>query len=414
MIFNKPYSPRMVVVMLACFAANIPTYVLAQEVIAVVDDRVDSSVDSGIETVPLAPLVRQDQVKHEGWELGAALSAAYDSNIFLSSKDATSDMVYRLGPAVAYTKGDATEGEGAFIKVAYRPTGVVYGKNNADNRIDHQAAITAGWRGKVTELTYTGAAQKLGDATAETGRQTDRVEFENEIRLAWLPREKVTLEVAAGNKQADYADPTLYDSSKTYGEVAVRYAYSPKTRVGLVYQIGRFKVDGSSDQNTQQLTADIDWKPREKIDIKLEAGAEHRKVEHQTQVTPVVKGRVEWTPREGTNVYVTGYQRQEASAFYAGQNYNVKGATAGVSQRIRGNWSARLEGGVEKAAYTRVSGSGASGRKDRIWFIRPAIEYKISDALNVSIFYRASDNSSNDEDFGYAQRMAGIELNYKF
>lgn len=414
MIFHKPYSPRMVVLMLAASWANIPTPVRAQQVTTVVDDRVDSGVNSEIEVVPAAPLVAQDEVKRAGWELGAVISAAYDSNIFLSSKNGTSDMVYRLGPTVAYTRGDAKEGEGGFIQMAYRPTGVVYGKSTTDNRIDHQAAITAGWRGKVTELTYKGAIQKLGDATAETGRQTDRVEFENEIRLAWLPREKVTLEVAAGNKQSDYADPTLFDSSKTYAEVAVRYAYSPKTQLGLAYQIGRFTVDGSSDQNTRQLTGSIDWQPREKIHIKVEAGAEHRKVDSDSQLNPVVEGRVDWTPREGTTVYLTGYQRQEASAFYSGQNYHVKGATAGISQRLGGNWSARLEGGLENASYSRVSGPGTSGRRDRIWFIRPALEYKISDAFNVSFFYRASENSSNSADFGYNQRMAGIELNYKF
>ena len=400
--------------MLACLSADIRTAVMAQEVSPVVDDRVESVVDAAVETPPQAPLVSHDEVKRGGWDLGAVISAAYDSNIFLSAKDATSDMVYRIGPMVAYTQGDSKEGGGAYVQVAYHPTGVIYGKSRSDNRIDHQAAIAAGWRGKVTELTYKGAGQKLGDATAETGRPTDRVEFENEIRLAWLPREKVSLEVAAGNQRSDYADPTLYDSGKTYGEVAAYYAYSPKTRIGLAYQMGRFQVDGSSDQDTRQLTGNIEWQPREKIRIALAAGAEHRKVDGDTQVNPVVEGRADWTPLEGTNIHVTGYQRQEASAFYAGQNYNVKGVTAGVSQRLCGNWSARLEGGLEKTSYSRVSGTGASGRNDRIWFVRPALEYKISDEFNVSVFYRASDNSSNDPAFGYEQQMAGIEFNYKF
>jgi hypothetical protein len=291
---------------------------------------------------------------------------------------------------------------------------VTYAKNDSDNRIDHQALLTAGWRGKVTELTYKGGIQKLGDATSETGRPTDRLEFENELRAAWQPREKVTLELAVGNQVSDYVDPTLYDSSKTYGEVAVRYAYSPKTRVGLAYQVARFKVDASPDQDTHQLTGDIEWQPREKIRINLKAGAEHRKVEGESQVNPVVEGRAEWTPREGTGIYVTAYQRQEASSFYAGQIYSVKGMSAGVSQRLGGNWTARLEGGLEKAAYSRVSGSGPSGRRDRIWFVRPALEYKISDEINVAVFYRVSADSSNSRDFGYAQRMAGVELNYKF
>ncbi len=404
----------MVVLVLAIFTADIQTSLSAQEISPIMDDRVDYGVDSGIETAPAAPLVRQDEVKRGGWELGAVISAAYDNNIFLSAKKPVSDMVFRIGPTVAYTKGDAKEGEGGFIQLAYRPTAVIYAKNDSDNRVDQQALLTAGWQGKVSRLVYKGGIQKLGDATADTGGQTDRLEFENELRAAWLPREKVILELAVGNKQSDYSDPTLFDASKTYCEVAARYAYSPKTELGLVYQVARFKVRGSADQDTQQLTGVIDWQPREKVRVNLKAGAEYRKVGSDSQVNPVLEGRADWTPREGTNLYLTAYQRQEASAYYAGQIYNLKGVTAGVSQRLRGNWTARLEGGVEKASYSRVSGSGPSGRDDRIWFVRPALEYEISDKANIVLFYRATDNSSSDAAFGYGQQMAGIEFNYQF
>ncbi len=405
--------------MLACFMAGIQTSVVAQEIAPAVEDRVVATVDdsleaAGDETVPLPPpVVQDDSKKRGGWELGAVISAAYDSNIFLSSSKPESDMVFRIGPTVAYTKGDAKEGEG-FIQLAYRPTSVTYSKNNSDNRIDHQALLTAGWRGKLTQVTYKGGLQQLGDATAETGRQTDRLEFENEVRAAWLPREKVTLELAAGNRQSDYQDPALFDSSKTYGEAAVRFAYSPKTQLGLIYQVAKFRVRDSPDQNTQQLTGRVEWQPREKIRIDFEGGGEYRKVERDSQVNPVMAARAEWTPREGTSIYVTAYQKQDTSSFYAGQIYKVTGLTTGASQRLGGNWTARLEGGIEKASYSRVSGSGPSGRRDRIWFVRPALEYKISEDSNVALFYRASENTSNASDFGYTQQMAGIEFNYKF
>ncbi|MES2441095.1 MAG: hypothetical protein V4584_18680 [Verrucomicrobiota bacterium] len=395
--------------MMACISASVPTPVRAQEVSPVVDDR----VGAGDVVEPLVPADVEEE-RHGGLDLGAVVSAAYDSNIFLSRSEPESDMVYRVAPTAAYTQGNEKEGEGGFVQIAYRPTAVVYADHGDDNRIDHQAALMAGWRGKITKLTYKGAVQKLGDATADTGRQTDRVELANEIRAAWTPREKLTVEAAAGNERSDYADPALFDSDKTYGEAAVRFAYSPKTEVGLVYQAGDFKVDRSATQTTRQLTADINWQPREKVRIKLQAGAEHRKTENGTDVNPVLEGRADWAPRKGTSLFVTGYQREEASAFYAGQNYNVKGVTAGISQRLGGKWTARLEAGREASTYSQVAGSGAAGRKDRIWFVRPALECQINDKLDLSIFYRVSDNRSTESDFGYGQRMAGIELNYKF
>lgn len=393
--------------MMACILASVATSIHAQEVSPILDDRVEDGLVS-------ASVASEDEPHRGGLELGATLAAAYDDNIFLSKTKPVADMVYRIGPTVAYTEGDAKDGKEGFIQFAYRPTGVIYGEKASDNRVDQQAAIIAAWRGKLTKITYTGGVQKLGDATSDTGRQTDRVEFSNEIRAAWIPREKISVELAAGNRQSNYADPALFDSSKIYGEVALRYAYSPKTELGMAYQVGRFQVDGASEQFTHQVTGTIDWQPREKFHVKLEAGAEHRTTENRSQINPVVEGRVDWTPRQGTKLYLTGYQREEASAFYAGQNYRVKGLTAGVSQRLGGKWTARLEGGRETASYTQVAGSGTSGRKDAIWFVRPALEYRITDEFDISLFYRVSDNSSSASAFGYSQRMTGVELNYKF
>lgn len=406
MFFKKPYPPRMVVRLALCMMAPAAT-VLAQEYATVVDDRVVADV---VQPAPVEAPAKYSS----GWDLGAVIAMAYDDNIFLSSSKPESDVIYRVAPTAAYTKGDDKEGEGGFVKAGYRPTGVIYTENGSENRIDHQAIASAGWRGKLTRVTYTGAFQKLGDATADAGRPADRFLFENEVRLAWIPREKVTLEFAVGNNGTNYKDAVFYDSTKNYAEVAARYTYSPKTELGLIYQIGRFKVDGAGPQHTQQFKGDIVWQPREKILVKLEAGAEHRKSDNGTEVNPVMDGRLAWKPREGTELFVTGYMREEASAFFAGQNYSVRGATAGVSQRIRGNWTATLEGGYEKNSYEQVSGSGVSGRNDRIWFIRPALGYKFSKASDISLFYRASDDSSSDPAFGYEQQMIGFELNHKF
>lgn len=403
----KPYSPRMVGCLTCCMFAGLAASIYGQEYSPVIEDRVESS-----EVYP--PVVDDTVEKRGGWELGAVISAAYDDNIFLSSDAPEADMVYRLAPSVAYTKGDAKNGEGFFIKGGYRPTLVLYSSNGSENRVDHQAIAALGWQGKATRLTYEGAVQKLGDATADTGRQTDRIEFENEIRAAWIASEKVTLELAGGQRQVDYADPVFFDTDQVYAETAVRYAYSPKTELGLIYQIGRFKVDGTGPQDTQQLTGRIQWQPREKIRVDIEAGAEHRNFDNGSSTNPVLQGRIEWKPRKETDIYVSAYMRQEASAFFAGQNYEVHGVMAGVSQRLGNDWTVKLEGGLEKNTYEQVSGSGGGNREDQIWFVRPALVRRLGEKSDISLFYRVSENKSTDTSFGYDQQMIGLEFNHKF
>jgi hypothetical protein len=397
----------MVVAILACISASISTPVQGQEFSPNVNDRVDDGLLS-------ASRASQNNAKTSGLDLGFLISTAYDDNVFLSRNEPVRTQVFYLAPAIAYTKGDADEGEGGFVQFAYRPTAVIYTDSEPDDRIDQVAALKAGWRGKVTQIIYTGAITKRGDATADTGQQTERVEFSNEIRTAWTPREKFTFEVAAVGGQSDYKNPALFDFKRTYAEIAVRYAYSPKTELAAAYQIGRFDFDGASEQTTHQVTGGIDWKPREKIRVQLRTGVERRDSGNESFTNPVLQGRVDWNPRQGTNLYLTAYQRLVASAFFANQTYQLKGVTAGFSQRIGNKLTARLEAGREIAEYSDVSGSAGNSRNDALWFVRPALEYQINKECNVSLYYRASSNSSNYPEFGYRQNITGLELNYKF
>lgn len=407
MISKTSYQLSVARPTILCLLAGLVAMARAQNYSPIVNDRV-------LPDVVDAPIV-DDVTKHRGGlEIGAVLSVAYDSNIFLSSRNPIEDVVTRLGPSVAYAKGDPKDGEGGYIKFAYQPTGVIYADNGNDNRIDHLAALTAGWRWTSSSITYAVVARKLGDAIPDTGQQTDRVEIGHEVLAAWTPREKVTYELAAGNRSADYSDPNLFDSNETYVRAAVRYAYSPKTRIGMAYQVGRLQVDGGSDQTLQQITADLAWQPRQKINVALQAGVERRNAQGGSEVNPVVEGRIGWTPRAGTQLYLTGYRREVASAYFAGQNYSVSGVSAGVSQRVGKSWTARLEAGREKVTYNQISGSGSSGRDDTIWFVRPAFDYKLTDALDVSLFYRISNDSSSIANFGYRQQLVGVSLNYKF
>lgn len=415
MIHLVPRAPRVVPLMLAAFAAGSSVPLSGQEFSSAVPGRLDEEVDSrlgpleGPRLDPAASETRSQQL-----EMGIAISAAYDDNIYLSARNAQSDLVMRVAPSVAYRKGDKLEGEGGYLSVAYRPTVVAYADNSSNDRIDQEASWEAGWRGKAIHFAYAGVSRQLGDATADTGTLTDRSELSNSVRIAWSLREKFSVELAAGHDSTGYDSAAFADSSLSYGEVALRYAYSPKTRLGMIYRAGSFEVDGAGEQTVHRTTARIEWNPTRKISIDVEAGFEHRTFDNGSDTTPVVEARVGWKPREGTEIYLSGYRREQASAFLPGQNYTQGGVALGLSQRLGGKWTGKIEGGLERAEYSRVSGTGPAGRVDRIKFIRPSLDYRFTDDFSMGLYYRYSENSSNNAAFGYENHSAGVEMGYKF
>ncbi|BCU75553.1 hypothetical protein llg_02680 [Luteolibacter sp. LG18] len=376
-----------------------------------VSDRFDVRVQPGLG-------FRQDaeagKVRREGFEAAVTVSGAYDDNIYLSASSAEKDFVVRLAPSVAYVYGDPNGKDGGYIRVAYRPVGVIYSDHGDSNRIDQDASWDLGWRGSKVAVAYGGRVRQLGDATADAGRQTDRLVLEQAVRLAWTPREKLSFELAAGQSSNDYRDRQLFDSRSAYGEAALRYLYSPKTRIGIAYRAGTFEVDGAGDQKVQRGTVQLEWQPREKISFNVEAGAEHREFDAGSSTSPVIEAKVAWKPREGTEIFVGGYRRTEASAYLPGQNYDLTGASLGVSQRLGEKWSARLEGGLEKADYKRVSGTGTANRRDDIVFIRPSVRFQVNENMEVEGFYRFERDESSQAGFGYDNHSVGIQVGYKF
>lgn len=380
--------------------------------VPVVDTRVDDAVGEPLWLPPREQEVVPAPEKN-GWDIGLGLRAAYNDNIFLSATAPKSDFVVSVTPSIGWKHGQADQ-DGARLRVAYRPSAVWYLDHHDESRIDHELEVEAGIRGKQTSVSYAGAFRKLGDPTAETGAPTDRDEYASELRFAWQPRDKVAVELAAGVNGTNYDQAAYADSSSRYGEVALRYTYSPKTEVAVAYRAGTYEVDGSSDQDFQRATVRMTWKPREKWTIDVTAGVESRDFAAGSETFGVFDARVDWNLREGTTLFLSGYRREDVSAVFAGQNIEILGVRAGVSQRIGDRWTASVEAGYESADYKRISGTGRAGRSDGIVFVQPSLTYSLTERFRLGAYYRYERNDSNTAAFGYDNHQIGLDLNYDF
>jgi hypothetical protein len=409
-----PCRARRLAGWLLAIASTPAVPVVAQEFLPIIETRAVERVVSRVQADRASWSELADDQLSAGWDIGLIVEAAYDDNIFLSATAPESDVVMVVIPEVAYTKGNPQGDSGAFIRAAYRPSVVLYSENSSENRVDHDLAMQLGWRGKAIAVAFDGRFRRLGDVTADTGVPADRDEYDSTVRVAWYPREKIAIEGAAGLTGTSYDRDAFFDTEEKFGEVVLRYAYSPKTQLGLACRVGRIDVDGTGEQRMHRTTARFAWQPRQKIRVNLEAGVEHRSFDLGSETNPVAEGRISWNPRGGTEVYLSGYLRQEASGFFAGQNYELSGATVGISESLGNGWTAVLEGGYERASYRRVSGTGPAGRIDKILFVRPALEYELNDRFKAGLFYQYSRNDSNRPGFGYDDHQVGVQFDYQF
>jgi hypothetical protein len=380
---------------------------------APVDGRVDARVDAAVSAPSEGRRDTTEPTRSRAFKAAVTASAEYNDNIFLSSENAESDFVFRVGIPLAYVRGREGE-EGFFSRVGYTPTGVVYASNPDATRIDHEAVAAFGWEGGKSALSYEGDIKRLGEASADVGAQYDRTEWKQAIRVAWKPREKVRLEAVVGQENFAYDDAGLSDSEEIYAGLVAKYAWKPKTSFRAAYRGGRLSVDGSGDQDIHSLAVGMNWQPREKLRFDFTGGIDHRSFAAGSSTTPLLAATAAWTPRDGTELSLQAYRRVEASAFLPGENYTLTGASAAISQRLGRRWTGTLEGGIEQADYSDTSGEGSSGREDTITFVRPGLAYRFNDTLSMLFFLSLEQNDSNLTALGYENLRAGVRLNYEF
>ncbi|WP_353568009.1 outer membrane beta-barrel protein [Haloferula sargassicola] len=380
---------------------------------AAVDQRVEAAVGEPL-YLPPREIEPPPDPTDQGWDIGVQLGAAYNDNIFLSRTSPESDVIVRVTPKIGWVNG-REGGEGGYLSIIYRPSGVIYLDHGSENRIDHELVVAASYEGRRTGVAYKGGFRRLGDPQSELGGlNSDRTEYANEIRLIWRPKEKIGVQVAAGQTTQDYDQAVLTDADSSYFEAGLEYAYSPKTRFLVAYRNGRTEIDRAPKQTFQQATVQMIWQPREKWKVNLRAGIESRDYVQGGDTYGVFDGRVEWAARAGTSLFVAGYRREDVSAVFAGQNMEVLGVSAGLRQKLGEHWVATLEGGYESSDYKRVAGTGAANRSDEVIFVRPALEYSVTDDFRVGAFYRYERNSSNNVAFGYDNHQLGVDLEYEF
>lgn len=351
------------------------------------------------------------QVSREGLDLSVVASMAYDDNIFQTSQNKVSSLVSQVEPSVGWTAGRR---DNTWMRIAYEGAAVVFLADSEGNRMDHRFGIEGAVKLDSAALAYSARWAKLGSPAADVGGVAERYEWGGRIAAIYRPKGKLAYEVAVERSVVDQVEPAFFDFFQSSASIAARYRYSPKTEMEVAYRYGQVDVDGAGRQIFQRIGGQLLWRPRSKVSVAVEGGLEFRDYEVGSGVEPYLSARVDWTPRAKTTLYLEAYRREEASAAEEGENFDVTGIRVGVNQELRDGWSAGLEFGRQNSDYFGINGQPESGREDFISFFRPSVRYVLSEDAQLVFLYQWSKNDSNDPTFSFDNNQFGVSMNYRF
>jgi uncharacterized protein (PEP-CTERM system associated) len=122
-----------------------------------------------------------------------------------------------------------------------------------------------------------------------------------------------------------------------------------------------------------------------------------------------------WSPFDGTTVYLDAYREEYSSSTLNSQNYFATGVSGRIRQRFLQKFYVGIGGGYENSQYYRTSAAAApTNREDNYYYVRPSLDYQITDWWSVGAFYMYRTNDSTSATNNFFNNQAGLETSLAF
>lgn len=304
----------------------------------------------------------------------------------------------------------------------YTPTLRFYSSPQFQNGTDQSASLA----GQTVYGDWTlGLAQSYGATTQpiiETGTLLSQDVYSTALTGSGQLSSKVSLDLSLNQNFR------FVNQGQIVGEVSdwrewstldwLNYKLWPKLTVGLGLGGGYDMVDVGPDDVFEDVQGRVVWNPATKFSVILSGGVDIRQFLSSgvpPSVSPIFSLALQYQLFEATTLSVSG-SRAISPSYFAGALTESTLLSAGVRQRLLGEFYANVACGYNDTKYTGTSQS---------IFAAPASDYT-STSLNISlsttffkrgtasVFYALNYLSSGAAIYNYTTRQVGLSLGYRF
>jgi len=360
-----------------------------------------------------------------GYVLHGQLSAQYDSNIFISPTNETSDFIFAISPGAAVGFGDFKSnliGADAFryrferladqnyFYVSYSPTIVHFLENTDQDSVNQNAKIEGEWSFQKLTVGVRAGFQTLNASSEDIGGRVESQRLSAAIISRYQLTGKTALEFNAYYEGVNYSGDYV-DAQEWRGETWLNYQIMPKTTVafGLVY--GHLERSPGPTDNFEEAQVRVQYQPSEKLSVGLVAGPEFRQTEGAgDQTNGVFSLFADWTPTDSSMLTLEAYNRVLASGA-VGENYTATGVRLQYRQRLFQRLFFDLSGGYQHSKY---DGDAEAGREDDLYFVRLGFGFGLTSWMTCEVTGEFRSNDSTDFQRSFDATRATVIFNVLF
>jgi hypothetical protein len=359
-----------------------------------------------------------EKAVRQAWKLTprASVSAEYDDNIFIASKNKKADSYFTFSPGGTFGLGDFEEKHGNFLLLDYSASIIRFAKHTTEDAIEQQAALSMQYRLSRLTIGLQFHFQDLAGPDVDVGDRTKRQIFQTSLLTSYEISDKTYLETNLYSNVSDYV--TQLSSTELSLRSSINYRWTSKVTAGIGGIVGQLNVDQSGTQTFERPFVSLNYTATDKLLLECDAGIEIRQYENKSpSIDPVFHVMATFRPFDGTELLLNAYRKTENSATYVGQNYTVTGVSMEVHRDIMQRLRLSFGAGYENANYTADTtayGSQVASRDDHYLFVRPSMRFSFRENCYIELYYQFRQNDSTATRYGFDDAQTGIQLTLSY
>ena len=409
---NTLVFPRL---LLAALALPVPASLMAQGT-DVHPRGLFETPQEGI-NAPVAKTPSDAETLRDKTHLSLSVGARYDDNIFHTSTNEESDVIFTIAPTLRFSTAEPGAAENTF-QFTYTPSAAIYADNSDRNSINHHARLAFTKEMPKTQIRFSLAYTKSTGSDRFVSGLIDRETLRAGLDISHILTGKTRLDFDAYYNIDGFDTGTLFDD-KTYGvNLALLYQLTGKLAIGPQVGYGMSELDGGSrDHDFYSASIKFEYEVTGKTYLTGSIGHSSRSFSGSgasgdfTTMTWQIGASHALSSK--TNIRASIYRSAKASYNFADSGYVATGVSLSATHTVSPRLTCYTTLVFENDDYFRASPAGVNLDND-YYSITVGSRYRYSSDFTVgaNLSYRENSASASLNDFD--SFSFGINGNYVF
>jgi hypothetical protein len=368
------------------------------------------------------------------WVVTANINSMYDDNIFISSRDPESDVVFNLAPTIAVGLGDVRSEfrrlslgtisplvvdesyePRTFLFFRYTPTVTIFFDHSNENVLNHDAAFEVRWNQAYLTVGSKTSFQTLSYANTDVGNRVDSTVFSQNLTALYDYSDRTSFEFNLNGFLRTFSGAGLLDSREVESLNWVNYRIGERTHVGFGFGVGYLGVTGEDSQFYQQILFRAQYSVTEKINLNASAGVERREFGNgNNRLDPVFGVGISYHPFDQTTIDLAASRSIENSVGVAGEDIVSTSINVDIRQRFFRRYYLGFKADYLNAEYIETSASRNFSRTDKVYSLSPYVRMEVTKTAAVMAGYASRHDDSSLSDFTFSENQVFLQVNLLF